>query len=54
MRALFVCRITVKAKTTDKRTREVKKKKIQFLASTSGKTIGACVCTRVRCCVCVL
>lgn len=34
-------RITVKAKTTDKRTREVKKKKIQFLATTTGKAIGS-------------
>lgn len=31
----------MKAKTTDKRTREVKKKKIQFLASTTGKTVGS-------------
>ena len=31
----------MKAKTTDKRTREVKKKKIQFQATLSGKSVGS-------------
>ncbi len=31
----------MKAKTTDKRTREVKKKKIHFSATTGGKTVGS-------------
>lgn len=41
LRLPHCARITMKAKTTDKRTREVKKKKIQFRADPTGKTVGS-------------